>query len=115
MSTETSPSSVHRRTLFKVPDRDNQQKLIEAYRVLMKDQVKDGKPYILRSVTGIAKDDPRSRNYTVISDMWFANLDDMKYYDTECPAHAALKTAIKEYLAEPPLVICTDGPSGLVG
>jgi hypothetical protein len=40
MTSNVSPSSVHRRTLFKVPDWDNQQKLIEAYRVLARDQVK---------------------------------------------------------------------------
>jgi hypothetical protein len=61
------------------------------------------------SSAGIARDDPRSRGYTVIADQSFANLDDMKYYDTECPAHTVLKTAIKEFLAEPPLVIYTDG------
>lgn len=36
----------------------------------------------------------------------FANLDDMKFYDTECLAHAALKeTAAGLELAEPPLVV----------
>lgn len=41
---------------------------------------------------------------------WFANSDDMKYYDTECAAHAAVKKMAPTLgAAEPPLVLCYEG------
>lgn len=40
----------------------------------------------------------------------FANLDDMRFYDDECPAHARLKkTAAGLGLTEPPLVVYLEG------
>lgn len=45
---------------------------------------------------GPAEDDPRSQGYTLVSKTEFANMDDMKFYDNECPAHGAIKTFIKE-------------------
>lgn len=52
---------------------------------------KDGKPYILSLAAGPAEPDQRSQGYTFVSKSEFASLDDMKYYDHECPAHQALK------------------------
>lgn len=49
---------------------------------------------------GPAEADPRSQGYTLISKTEFASLDDMKYYDTDCPAHAALKAKITEVTCE---------------
>jgi hypothetical protein len=36
---------------------------------------------------GPAEEDPRSQGYTLVSKTEFASMDDMKYYDNECPAH----------------------------
>lgn len=40
MATPVQGARVHRITLFKVPDPENQQKLVEAYSVLDRDQAK---------------------------------------------------------------------------
>lgn len=40
-------------------------------------------------------EDPRSQGFTLVCEAEFANLDDMRYYDNECPAHANLKAAAK--------------------
>jgi len=51
-------------------------------------------------------DDPRAKGYTVVAQAEFATLDDMRYYDTECAAHAALKKVAGTLgLAEPPLAV----------
>ncbi|KAK3694251.1 hypothetical protein B0T22DRAFT_65677 [Podospora appendiculata] len=102
----SATSRVHRTTMFKIPDPENQKKLLEAYRVLESEQTKGGKPYILQVRTGLAGSDPRSKGYTVIAETEFASLDDMKYYDSECAAHANLKkTASTLSIAEPPLAV----------
>ncbi len=35
----------------------------------------------------------------------FANAEDMKYYDTECPAHVALRKTAAKLVTERPLVV----------
>ncbi|KAI0476485.1 stress responsive A/B barrel domain-containing protein [Xylariaceae sp. FL0804] len=87
---------IHRTTLFKILGSENQQKLIQAYTNLGAKQQKDGKPYILSMKTGLAMEDMRSQGFTVASQAEFASLDDMKYYDTEDPAHNELKAHVKE-------------------
>ncbi|KAK9779904.1 putative Stress responsive A/B barrel domain-containing protein [Seiridium cardinale] len=99
---------IHRVTMFKLPEPEHQKQLIEAYRTLSKNQQKDGKPYILSLDAGSAKDDPRSQGFTVVSKTNFASLDDMKYYDEKCEAHAALKAFAKQNLT------IQGGPSGVL-
>ncbi|ROT37610.1 hypothetical protein SODALDRAFT_351849 [Sodiomyces alkalinus F11] len=82
---------IHRVTLFKLPNKEHQEQLIASYRVLSSQQQRDGKPYILSLVVGPAVEDARSKGYTVVAKTEFASLDDMRWYDNECPAHAALK------------------------
>lgn len=72
----------------------------------------DGQPYILRCVAGPAVDDARSQGYTLAAQTTFSSLDDMKYYDNECEAHAALKAVAKEKVAGPPLMVCFDNAVG---
>ncbi|KAK6066773.1 stress responsive a b barrel domain-containing protein [Seiridium cupressi] len=75
---------------------------------LASDPAQDGKPYILSLDVGSAKDDPRSQGFTVVSKTNFASLDDMKYYDEKCEAHAALKAFAKQNLT------IQGGPSGVL-
>ncbi|KAL7808232.1 hypothetical protein V8C26DRAFT_413497 [Trichoderma gracile] len=82
---------VHRVTMFKLPSEEGQKKLIEQYQILRENNSKDGKPYILSMAAGPAEPDQRSQGYTFVAKSEFASLDDMKYYDAECPAHQALK------------------------
>jgi hypothetical protein len=46
-------------------------------------------------VVGPAEADQRSQGYTLVSKTEFASLDDMKYYDDECPAHGEVKTLVR--------------------
>ena len=50
-------------------------------------------------------DDPRSNGHTVMVLTIFANAEDMKYYDTECPAHVALRKTAAKLVTERPLVV----------
>ncbi|KAF3015828.1 hypothetical protein G7054_g6832 [Neopestalotiopsis clavispora] len=99
---------IHRVTMFKLPAAEDQQKLIEAYKTLAKNQQKNGKPYILSLTAGIAKKDQRSQGFTVVSKTEFASMDDMKYYDDECEAHQALKSYAKGTLT------IEGGPTGVL-
>ncbi|KAK1990136.1 stress responsive A/B barrel domain-containing protein [Colletotrichum falcatum] len=90
---------IHRVTMFKIVDEGQQKQLIEQYKVLQSAQKKDGKPYILSLVVGHAADDPRAQGFTVVSKSEFASLEDMKYYDEDCAAHAELKAYVKANLA----------------
>ncbi|PHH77779.1 hypothetical protein CDD80_203 [Ophiocordyceps camponoti-rufipedis] len=61
----------------------------------------NGKPYILSLVAGVTEDDSRRDGFTVVSKTEFAAMDDMRYYDDECEAHAKLKAfANKELTVE---------------
>ncbi|KAG7146034.1 Fusaristatin A biosynthesis cluster protein like [Verticillium longisporum] len=93
---------VHRVTMFKLPNKDHQDKLLAAYRTLSAEQKKDGAPYILSLVVGPALADPRSKGYTIVAKTEFASLADMRWYDDECPAHAKLKALVPEFGLNPP-------------
>jgi hypothetical protein len=107
---------VHRITMFKLPSKDDQAKLLEQYHKLDAAQQRvtfaqssiisndtnrfqDGKPYILSMVVGAADEDARSQGYTFVSKTEFASMDDMKYYDDGCQAHQALKDFVKGNLS----------------
>jgi hypothetical protein len=107
---------VHRITMFKLPSKDDQAKLLDQYHKLDASQQKvsstqshlmrkdanhfqDGKPYILSMVVGAADEDARSQGYTFVSKTEFASMEDMKYYDDGCQAHQALKDFVKSSLS----------------
>ncbi|KAH6604135.1 Cupin [Trichoderma cornu-damae] len=83
---------VHRITLFKIPSEESQKKFVEQYRIMRETNSKDGKPYILSVTAGPAEPDQRSQGFTFVAKTEFASIEDMKYYDEECPAHKALKS-----------------------
>ncbi|RDW80108.1 hypothetical protein BP6252_04746 [Coleophoma cylindrospora] len=86
---------VIRVTMFKIPSKADQETILANYLTLSKTQLKDGKPYILSLEAGVAEDDPRSQGFTIVAKSVFKNMDDMKYYDTECAAHEKLKVGNK--------------------
>ncbi|KAK0655843.1 hypothetical protein B0T16DRAFT_451475 [Cercophora newfieldiana] len=107
MSTTPPMSSgqIRRITMFKIPEAENQKKMVDAYGVMAKEQEKGGQPYILSTQASVVND-PRSKGYTVVAETQFSNLDDMKYYDTECAAHTSLKMGARSLgVTEPPLVV----------
>ncbi|KAM3505387.1 hypothetical protein MY10362_002984 [Beauveria mimosiformis] len=86
---------VHRVTMFKIPNKENQAKLIAAYAKVDQTSQKDGKPYIKSLIVGSAEEDPRSQGYTVVCKTEFASMDDMKFYDDGCPAHSEFKATAR--------------------
>lgn len=105
-----SASTIHRITLFKLPDQQEQKKLLAEYEKLAKAQSKNGKPYILSLCAGVATSDARSQGYTVVAKSEFASEADMKYYDDECAAHGELKkVALTLKLADKPLTVYFSG------
>ncbi|CAJ2503884.1 Uu.00g112780.m01.CDS01 [Anthostomella pinea] len=104
---------INRITMFKIPEPEGQQKMLDAYKTLSMDQKKDGAPYILSMTTSRVMDDSRSQGWTVVSQAEFASIDDMRCmhyreslnsnkiakmsvdYDEECEAHGALKAKAK--------------------
>ncbi|PVH89061.1 hypothetical protein DL98DRAFT_161325 [Cadophora sp. DSE1049] len=88
-------SKTIRVTMFKIPSRENQQKLLGLYKTLTQTAKKDGSPYILSLEAGPAHDDVRSQGYTLIAKSEFKSLEDMKFYDEGCEAHKVLKAGAK--------------------
>jgi hypothetical protein len=44
---------------------------------------------------GKAMPEVRSEDYTIIIKSTFKSLDDLRYYDNECPIHKGLKATLK--------------------
>lgn len=86
---------VIRITMFKLPSKEVQEKVIGLYRVLTHSAVKDGSPYILSLEAGPSHDDPRNQGYNFVAKSEFKSLEDMRFYDEECVAHQILKEGTK--------------------
>ncbi|KAL7923397.1 hypothetical protein ACQKWADRAFT_289540 [Trichoderma austrokoningii] len=86
---------VHRVTMFKIPNQGDQEKLLDLYKTVKETSTKDGKPYIINMAVGACEPDQRSQGYDFAARFEFASLEDMWYYDEQCPAHQALKAAAK--------------------
>jgi hypothetical protein len=82
---------IERITMFKVRNDADRERILEQYKILSKTAVRDGKPYILSLAVGPIVPTPRAKGFNLGVKSTFATLDDMNYYDTECPAHAELK------------------------
>ncbi len=52
--------------------------------------------------------DPRSKGYNLVYRTRFESLEDMKYYDDECPAHIELKSKLGPKLKQAPLTVHMD-------
>ncbi|CAG7954105.1 unnamed protein product [Penicillium salamii] len=91
LRTAKAMAPIERITLFKIPNEADRDRVLEQYKVLAKTATKDGKPYIVAAAVGISIPDPRNKGYNISVKTTFASLDDMKYYDTDCEAHKALK------------------------
>lgn len=86
---------VTRITLFKIPDPDDQQKLLDIYRTMPQKALKDGKPYIRSVEAGVPYVDARNQGYTIAVLSKFDSIEDFRYYDEKCEAHNALKSVAK--------------------
>lgn len=47
-------------------------------------------------VAGPVEEGPRTEGYTFVNKTEFASMEDMKYYESECPAHGEVKKVLGE-------------------
>ncbi|KAF4457980.1 stress responsive A B barrel domain [Fusarium albosuccineum] len=87
---------VHRVTMFKMPKAEDQERFLAQCRKMAVDNQRDGKPYILSMVAGPAEEGPRTEGYTFVNKTEFASMDDMRYYESDCPAHGEVKKVLGE-------------------
>lgn len=104
-----SQDYIHRVTLFKIPKKEDQETLLEKYKVAQQKalkvipsdtyfqhqgsahQMQDGKPYIVAVEAGPTKDDARNQGYTVCAKSTFKSQEDFDFYDKTCTAHAEIR------------------------
>ncbi|KAI6780499.1 uncharacterized protein J7T54_000138 [Emericellopsis cladophorae] len=79
-----------------MPRAEDQQRFLKQCRKMAADNQRNGKPYILSMAAGPAEEGPRTQGYTFVSKTEFASMDDMKFYESECPAHGAVKGLLEE-------------------
>ena len=47
-------------------------------------------------VAGPVEEGPLTKEYTYVNKTEFASMEDMRYYESECPAHAEVKKVLGE-------------------
>ncbi|KAL3473159.1 hypothetical protein BJX99DRAFT_261589 [Aspergillus californicus] len=86
---------ITRVTMIKIPSEDHLAIALEGFTVFAKTQQKDGEPYILSMQAGRANGPVRDQGYTFVTKSVFRNIEEMRYYETECPAHNAYREFLK--------------------
>ncbi|MCJ1480455.1 hypothetical protein MMC06_000610 [Schaereria dolodes] len=104
-----STNPVYRTTLFKIPNPEDQQTLLNQYSELSRTAVKHSAPYILSLHAGPCIPDPRSQYYNFSVNAVFASLEDMQYYDNDCEAHKKLKDVVGPIKEGMPLTVYFEG------
>ncbi|PSN60943.1 hypothetical protein BS50DRAFT_563001 [Corynespora cassiicola Philippines] len=97
-----------RLTLFKIPDPAHVKEAVQKYSTLSQDALKDGKPYIEFASALPNHDDPRSQGITVTARTVFESKADMDFFDSECAAHADIKTLLRSKVTEQPIMLYMD-------
>lgn len=69
----------------------------------------DGKPYILDIQAYKTISDQRNQGYSIVAWTKFKDLEDMKYYDSECATHKKLKQSTVGMVEVPPLTMFMEG------
>jgi len=95
VNTKMSSGRVHRVTLFKIEDPENQQKLLSFYKEMKTKALKDSKPYILSCEAGPTVKEQRNKGFTIAAKTTFRSMADFDYYDKECAAHKELAAFAK--------------------
>lgn len=69
----------------------------------------DGKPYILDIQAYKTISDQRNQGYSIVAWTKFKDVEDMKYYDSECATHKKLKQSTVGMVEVPPLTMYMEG------
>lgn len=65
----------------------------------------------MKAAASSTHDDPRNQGYTLAARTVFQSKEDMEFYDDECEAHAAIKSAFKPKATGPALMVYMDADS----
>ncbi|KAH6661894.1 hypothetical protein B0J14DRAFT_687706 [Halenospora varia] len=86
---------ITRVTMIKIPA-DKIEIALQGFETFTKTQQKDGKPYILSMEAGPAQGNVRDQGYTFVTKSVFVNMEDMKFYETQCAGHQEYKVFLRE-------------------
>jgi len=103
---------IHRVTMFKVKDTSNIPTILEQYKILNSNAVRNGKPYILAISAGGAGPDSRSQGWNFAVKSQYATKEDMDFYDNDCEAHIELKKVARP-LVEGVMTVWWDSEGGV--
>ncbi|KAF2821513.1 hypothetical protein CC86DRAFT_303045 [Ophiobolus disseminans] len=85
-------STVRRITLFKIPNQEDQQKLLGMYANMATKALKNSQPYIISVEARRTQPDQRNQGFTIVAISTFKSAEDFEFYDKDCEAHAELRT-----------------------
>ncbi|KAE9368317.1 hypothetical protein N431DRAFT_547356 [Stipitochalara longipes BDJ] len=87
---------ITRITMVKIPE-DKLDLAFKGFEIFVKNQQKDGKPYILTMQAGRADGHIQmEQGFTFVARSVFKDMEDVKYYIEKCEAHQAFKAYLKE-------------------
>ncbi|PMD61212.1 stress responsive A/B barrel domain protein [Hyaloscypha bicolor E] len=87
---------ITRVTMVKIPE-DKIDIALQGFEVFVKNQQKDGKPYILSMQAGRTSAHVKiDQGYTLVGKTVFKSMEDVEYYIDGCEAHQAFKVYLKE-------------------
>ncbi|KAF9889832.1 hypothetical protein FE257_006922 [Aspergillus nanangensis] len=87
---------ITRVTMIKIPSDEHQAIALVGFTEFAKTQQKNGVPYILSMQAGAARGSARDQGYTLVTKSVFRNIEDMQYYETDCPAHNRYREFLKK-------------------
>ncbi|CAK4030676.1 Hypothetical predicted protein [Lecanosticta acicola] len=102
---------IQRITSFKFTNESDVPGFLEQYKVLEKENQKDGKPYVLSVNAYPLVSDPRNQGYNVSAVTIFKDMEDVKYYDDQCEAHKNLKAWAGGKVQTAPLTLLMEVPA----
>ncbi|CZR60784.1 uncharacterized protein PAC_10680 [Phialocephala subalpina] len=88
-------SEIIRVTMIKIPEQ-HLAVALKGFETFIKNQKKDGMPYILSMATGPAQGHVKDQGYTFVTKSEFKNKEDMEYYEKEFEGHLEYKKLLKE-------------------
>ncbi|EME45164.1 hypothetical protein DOTSEDRAFT_71015 [Dothistroma septosporum NZE10] len=91
-------------TAFKVTNDADIDTMLDAYKLLAKENQKHGQRYILDVKAFREIGAQYNQGYNCVAVTQFQSAEDMKFYDEECPAHKKLKETGKGKVG-PPLIL----------
>ncbi|KAL4968161.1 Dabb family protein [Aspergillus stella-maris] len=87
---------ITRVTMIKLASEDSIPIALEGFKAFASSQKKEGEPYILSMQAGRAEGSVREQGYNFVTKSVFRSMDDMRYYENDCPAHNEYRVFLKK-------------------